>query len=224
MHGARGEGGGTSHVGFCKLRFTLWCPTIGIVSNTKDNVPTVATKPSVPSPSRRDVTSVDKVLGPPELRIVRWSRQSTDTGFDVFCGKRGAPGTYFVGRTRLAGASSLLDDGATLNVSPPRGVCLSTYDVWSIAMNDCGALCVRPATAQAGAAPASIDTGNPGLEPLQPEPELASAASGAQASAQVDNPQASTIAFGRVPLDNDVVGVDVVDLSVDSDGTVSPLA
>jgi hypothetical protein len=102
----------------------------------------VATKPSVPSPSRRDVTSVEKVLGPPELRIVRWSRQSTDTGFDVFCGKRGAPGTYFVGRTRLAGASSLLDDGATLNVSPPRGVCSSTYDVWSIAMNDCGALCV----------------------------------------------------------------------------------
>ncbi len=102
----------------------------------------MATKPSVPSPSRRDVTSVEKVLGPPELRIVRWSRQSTDTGFDVFCGKRGAPGTYFVGRTRLAGASSLLDDGATLNVSPPRGVCSSTYDVWSIAMNDCGALCV----------------------------------------------------------------------------------
>ena len=197
------------------------------MSNTKDNVPTVATKPSVPSPSRRDVTSVEKVPGPPELWIVRWSRDRSDDtrgGFDVFCGKKGAPGTYFVGRTRLAGASSLLDDGATLNVSPPRGVCSSTYDVWSIAMNDCGALCVRPATAQAGAAPTSIDTGNPGPEPLQPEPGLASAASGAQASAQVDNPQASTIAFGRMPLDNDVAGVDVVDVSVDSDGAVSPLA
>ena len=120
-------------------------PAPGIVSNTKDNVPTVATKPSVPSPSRRDVTSVVKVPGPPELWIVRWSRDRSDDtrgGFDVFCGKKGAPGTYFVGRTRLAGASSLLDDGATLNVSPPRGVCSSTYDVWSIAMNDCGALCV----------------------------------------------------------------------------------